>query len=274
VLADPGQVEQVLLNLAVNARDAMPSGGLLTVTTSNNFGDEIVPDDHPIPADNFVVMTVTDNGIGMSKEIRKRVFEPFFTTKEQGKGTGLGLATVYGIVTQSGGHVTLTSEEGQGSAFSIYLPRIDESAVKPTGREKASELAHGSETILFVEDEAQLRTLTTRTLSTAGYTVISASNGDEALALLDAATGSIDLVVSDVVMPGMSGPALVAKIREHLPEIKALYISGYTDDALSHHGVLDPDIHLLLKPFSTRQLASAVRAVLDGNSPDDLCKPA
>ncbi len=260
--ADPGQLEQVLMNLVVNARDAMPVGGTLTIRTAEVSLEEDPERDGGKPGPH-VLVSVTDTGCGMDRQTQDRIFEPFFTTKEQGKGTGLGLATVYGIVKQSGGSIRVQSEPGRGSTFVVYLPL--ESA-KPGVVPKSAPTAppsRGSETILLVEDEDALRAVVARGLSAAGYTVLVANSGPSALRLAEAHVGPLELVVSDVVMPLMSGPELAERLAVLRPGFKLLYISGYVGDSIAHHGVLEPGTNFLGKPFSAAALTRKVREVLD-----------
>src|SRR5213079_1806540 len=264
VRADVGQLEQVLMNLVVNARDAMPTGGRLTVETANVEHDpEYARDREAAAVRRFAMLAVTDTGCGMDEATKARIFEPFFTTKETGKGTGLGLATVYGVVKQSGGDIWVYSEPGQGTSFKVYLPRVTE-APEPTrpGPAAAAPL-RGSETVLLVEDDEMVRTLTRRMLEARGYTVLSASRGEDALGVVERHDGPIDLLVTDVVMPGMSGRAVAQRLLELRPGLKVLYLSGYTDDAIVRHGMLEPGIAFLQKPFSADALARKVREVLD-----------
>ncbi|MDX6382577.1 MAG: two-component system, cell cycle sensor histidine kinase and response regulator CckA [Blastocatellia bacterium] len=262
IMADPSQIEQVLLNLAVNARDAMPDGGCLTIATSNvEFtGSDIHPG--PVEDGRYVMIAVSDTGCGMSAEVQSRIFEPFFTTKETGKGTGLGLSTVHGIVKQSGGSLCVYSEPGHGTAFKIYLPRVDESAtwVDPSALRSAN--LKGSETVLLVEDEEVVRRLTEEVLQSKGYRVLGACNGDEAIKLAGQHEGTIELMVTDVVMPLLGGRELAEKLFVTRPEMRVLYMSGYTDDAIVHHGVLDGSVAFLEKPFAPDALALKVRQVL------------
>jgi signal transduction histidine kinase len=264
VKADPGQLEQVIMNLAVNARDAMPEGGTLTFETANAVLDvdfvAVHPGAHPGA---HIVLTVTDTGTGMTDEVRSHAFEPFFTTKEKGKGTGLGLATAYGIVKQSGGYITVDSEAGRGTTLRIYLPRVEGTAVV-SGRTTSSSLSPvGTETILLVEDEAGVRRLSLTVLETQGYVVLQAASGDMALQVARSETGPIHLVVTDIVMPGMSGRELWDRLRVLRPDSRVLFMSGYTDDAIARHGVLEPGIAFLQKPFTPFSLAQKVREVLD-----------
>ena len=265
VRADRSQIEQVILNLAVNARDAMPQGGRLTIETANVELDSSYS--HPpavLSPGRYVMLAVTDNGCGMDAETQAHVFEPFFTTKEKGKGTGLGLATVYGVVKQSGGYVWVYSEPGRGTSFKIYLPRIEETAV-PAGRDGKSETQIpqcGSETILLVEDEKGVRELAREYLASSGYTVIEAEDGHTALELAAMHVGQIHLLLTDVVMPGISGRELAERVSQIRPGIKIIYMSGYTDQAVVHHGILQNDAVLLQKPFTLMTLAGKLREML------------
>jgi PAS domain S-box-containing protein len=265
VKADRSQIEQVILNLAVNARDAMPQGGRLTIETANVELDASYS--HPpavLSPGKYVMLAVTDNGCGMDAETQAHVFEPFFTTKEKGKGTGLGLATVYGVVKQSGGYVWVYSEPGRGTSFKIYLPRIAETAV-PAGREGKSDMQvpqRGSETILLVEDEKGVRELAREYLTSSGYTVIEAEDGHTALELAAMHVGPIHLLLTDVVMPGISGRELAERVGQIRPGIKIIYMSGYTDQAVVHHGILENDAILLQKPFTLMTLAGKLREML------------
>jgi PAS domain S-box-containing protein len=265
IKADPGQIEQVILNLAINAKDAMPNGGKLTIETANVLLDESYARSRigVIPG-RYVMLSVSDTGSGMTPEIKERIFEPFFTTKEKGKGTGLGLSTVYGIIQQSGGDVWVYSEPGVGTTFKIYLPTIEEGTkpLRPTAVPTKS--TQGFETILLVEDEEMVRKLACTVLQKNGYTVLEASNGEEALRIVQGQNGNpIHLMVTDVVMPGMSGRQLAERLLPLRPEMKVLYMSGYTDDAIVHHGVLDPGIAYIQKPFAPDAFASKVREILD-----------
>ena len=263
VKADPGQLEQVIVNLAVNARDAMPDGGRLTLETKNVDLDADYPTDRvTIPAGRYVMLAVTDTGTGMDAPTKARIFEPFFTTKPVGKGTGLGLATVYGAVQQSGGHIWLYSEVGQGTSFKIYLPRVD-AVHAPAPVAEAAVVLDGSETVLVAEDEDAVRQIIERALQARGYRVMVARNGSEALALAGRHAGQIDLLVTDVVMPDMNGRVLSQRLMEVRPAIKTLYLSGYTDDAILHHGVLQEGVAFLQKPFSLGALARKVRDVIE-----------
>jgi len=266
VMADPGQVEQVIVNLALNARDAMPGGGHLSLETKNVELDEAYANRHPEATPGaYVMLAVSDTGTGMSKEVKAHLFEPFFTTKEVGKGTGLGLSTVHGIVAQSNGQVEVYSERGIGTTFKVYLPRADAAADKSPPTRSLDDLPTGTETILVAEDESAVRRLVCRTLERQGYTVLTADHPREALLLGNRHPDPIHLLVTDVVMPGMVGSDLADQLLASHPEIKVLYTSGYTDDAIAHHGVLDAGVAFLGKPFTPVSLASKVREVLDQN---------
>jgi two-component system cell cycle sensor histidine kinase/response regulator CckA len=265
VKADPGQIEQVIVNLAVNSRDAMTNGGKLTIETANVHFDDDYAGQHvaSVPG-NHVMIAVTDTGCGMDDATKSRIFEPFFTTKEKGKGTGLGLATVYGIVKQSGGNVWCYSEKDKGTTFKIYLPMVSEKAtIADLRRKGAATPAYGSETILVAEDEDTIRELMHDMLSIAGYKVITAANGGEALLACRNFKDKIHLLVTDVVMPHMSGRELAQSLEELRPGLKILYTSGYTDDAIVHHGFLDEGTPFLQKPFDMDALTRKVREVLD-----------
>jgi two-component system, cell cycle sensor histidine kinase and response regulator CckA len=269
VKADRSQIEQVIMNLAVNARDAMPGGGRLTIETANVEFDASLS--HPpavLSPGKYVMLAVTDNGCGMDEKTQAHVFEPFFTTKEKGKGTGLGLATVYGIVKQSGGYVWVYSEPGHGTTFKIYLPRAEEGATSDP-RELSSagrSLPRGTEVVLLVEDEKGVRDLAREYLELSGYSVIEAEDGYTALELTAMHAGPIHLLITDVVMPGISGRELADRVRNIRPDVKVLYMSGYTDQSVVHHGILDGDAVLLQKPFSMATLASKLREILTAES--------
>jgi CheY-like chemotaxis protein len=247
------------MNLAVNARDAMPQGGKLIIETSNVDWDENYVRAHPAgKAGPYVMLAISDNGIGMADETKAHIFEPFFTTKGRGKGTGLGLSTVYGIVKQSDGFIWVYSELNKGTTFKTYLPQAEGMVSKPNGESKSEFEFRGYETVLVVEDEAPVRALAGRILRDRGYTVIEAPNGIEALRLAREFAGDIHLVLTDVVMPGMSGKELVTQLEALRPGIKALYISGYTDNAIIHKGMLDSDVAFLQKPFTIEILTRRV----------------
>ena len=265
VKADPCQVEQIIVNLVVNARDAMPRGGRVTIETANVTVDDQTAAKHVavIPGE-YVMLAVSDTGSGMDQETQARIFEPFFTTKEVGKGTGLGLSTVYGIVKQSGGNIWVYSEPGFGTVFKVYLPRIDDATASTIARQTQERNAlRGTETILLVEDEDVVRGLTRQILIQAGYNVLDARSGDEAIRLCHAHAGSIDLLLTDVVMPEISGKEVADRLLELRPTIRVLFMSGYTDEAIVQHGVLDANVKFLQKPFTWVALTRKVREVLN-----------
>jgi two-component system cell cycle sensor histidine kinase/response regulator CckA len=265
VKADPGQIEQVIVNLTVNARDAMPEGGQLTIEVQTVTIDEEYVRHHGVDAlpGPYVMLSVSDSGTGMDEATRTRIFEPFFTTKGPGKGTGLGLAMVHGIVKQSHGFVGVDSEVGHGTRVRIYLPQVTAAAVSIDWLAPTVVSSPGTETILLVEDNAQLRKLATRFLEPTGYTVLGAGTGEEALRLLEHHQGPVHLLLTDVVMPGMSGGHLAERLAQIRPAIKVLYMSGYTDDAIVRHGVLEARVPFLNKPFTAAELLRKVRDVLD-----------
>ena len=266
VKADPGQIEQVIMNLAVNARDAMPRGGKLTISTSNVVIDQRSNlRNRTLEAGQYIMLAISDNGMGMSEEVQSHLFEPFFTTKGLGKGTGLGLATCHGIICQSGGDIRVYSEPNSGTTFKIYLPRTD-AVLDANGNHEAKLLPKGSESILVVEDEPAVRTLAVRILRQQGYQVQESGNAFEALELIRK-NAPFQLVLTDVIMPQMSGKSLCDQIMSQRPNSKVLLMSGYTDDALAHHGVLDEGLSFLEKPFSAAQLTRKVRDVLDAPHP-------
>ncbi len=265
VKADQSQIEQVIMNLAVNARDAMPMGGKLKIQTSNVELDETYTRNHPgSKAGNYVMLAVTDTGTGMDAGTLTHIFEPFFTTKERGKGTGLGLATVYGIVKQSNGYIGVDSAPGKGTSFQIYLPRhVGEPATEEQKTDSGEKLS-GSETILLAEDAEPLRKLAQTFLEASGFRVLSAESGEQALAVAARYGGTFDLLLTDVVMPGMNGRVLAEQLLPRQPGMKVLYMSGYTDSFIAGHGVLEPGTHLLHKPFTEEVLIRKVREMLDG----------
>jgi PAS domain S-box-containing protein len=265
VKTDPHQIEQVILNLAVNARDAMPEGGKLTLEASEVELDEGGPRAHILMTPGrYVMLSVSDTGSGMTPEVKDRIFEPFFTTKGEGKGTGLGLSTVYGIIKQSGGYIWVYSEQGQGTTFKIYLPRVDEEVDELPREYNTGPLPKGNESILLVEDDSSVRELAARVLREQGYAVLEAANGEEAMRITQAPIlKKIHLLLTDVVMPQMGGKELGERFKTLYPEVKVLLISGYTDKAVIHQGFIEPDMNLLQKPFSPGTLARRVREVLD-----------
>ncbi len=264
IKADPGQMEQVLMNLAVNARDAMPRGGRLILATANIALDQNRAF-HPPPLTPgpYILLTVTDTGLGMDAETQAHIFEPFFTTKAVGKGTGLGLSTVYGIVQQSDGHIQVESIPGQGTTFKIYLPQVEPTVESTLPGPVSGTTLGGPETILIVEDEASVRSITSKILQRQGYRVLEADRAETALTVCQEHEGRIDLLIADVIMPGQSGPELAKRLVQLYPNLKVLFVSGYTDEMLDEHGVLAPGIILLEKPFSPETLSHKVREVLD-----------
>ncbi len=275
VKVDPTKMEQVIVNLAVNARDAMPEGGKLTIESANvllgedydSFEDFAAEQLEPEPGE-YVLLTVSDTGVGMSDEVKAHIFEPFFTTKKLGEGTGLGLATVHGIVSQSGGHIRVFSQEGHGTTFRIYLPCASEAATQLDGPGLGKDIPSGAETILLVEDDAAVRELARQVLQTYGYNLLEAQDGYEALQLAASHSEPIQLLLTDVVMPGLNGKDLSSQLTQAQPDLRSLFMSGYPDEAIARHGVLDPSVAFLQKPFSPAALARKVRDVLDGANMD------
>ena len=264
VRGDAGQLEQVIVNLAINARDAMAAGGTLTIETANiELGENHVEAGQLAAAGRYVTIAVSDTGLGISPETRARMFEPFFTTKEQGKGTGLGLSTVYGIVQQSGGFIGVSSEPGRGATFTVYFPRVDTPAEPLTPARRVHGTPRGTETILLAEDDEPLRKLVREYLERLGYQVIPAASAGEALAQARRYKGSIHLLLTDVVMPGEGGRELAARLAAVRPEARTLFMSGHTDATIVDHGILEPGIHYLQKPFTPAVLARRLREVLD-----------
>jgi len=267
VRADPVQMEQVLMNLAINARDAMAHGGRLTIETADvELEQPALRQGVAVAAGRYVRITVRDTGHGMDAESRARAFEPFFTTKEVGKGTGLGLATVYGIVKQSGGYVWVDSEPGRGTTFEICLPRADAAEEAPAPPPAASPLPRGAGTLLIVEDEAGVRELLQELLESAGYKVLAADRPSLALRVAEACSGPIHLLVSDVVMPEMTGPELARRLAERRPDTRVLFLSGYTSGVIADKGYVGGDEHFLQKPFTADALETKVREILEATT--------
>ena len=267
VTSDPGRLEQVIMNLVVNARDAMPNGGKLTIETGLvHLSDSFSAKHLGVPAGPHVTISITDTGVGMDEETQSHLFEPFFTTKLPGRGTGLGLATAYGIIRQSGGAIGVFSQLGVGTTARIYLPLVEEKTQLAAEKPQAASELDGAETILVVEDEARVRKLILDVLAVHGYRVIEATRGEEAIRICKEHKGRIDLVVVDVVMPEMSGPGVVKQIAQLFPDMRVLYISGYTDEAIVHHGIPQSGAAFLQKPFMPNGLARKVREVLDTRS--------
>jgi two-component system cell cycle sensor histidine kinase/response regulator CckA len=265
VRTDPGQIEQVIMNLAVNARDAMPEGGKLRIETSNAQMDEVIVRRYPFPVQpgEYILLTVSDSGIGMDKATQQRIFEPFFTTKEKGKGTGLGLATVYGVVKQSGGYIDVCSSPGNGTTFRIYLPRLGQDEAVHAAQPTLSIPLQGTETVLLVEDEKNLRSLTCNLLELQGYVVLQAENGNEALKISRQNTSVIHLLLTDLVMPGIGGRALAQQLSKERPDMKVAYMSGYAGQTYGGQAVLRPGACFLQKPFTRDNLARKVREALE-----------
>jgi signal transduction histidine kinase/CheY-like chemotaxis protein len=270
VRADTGQIEQILMNLTVNARDAMPAGGTLTIATADADLDQGYVDLHgAVTPGRYVMISVSDTGIGMSPETLTRVFEPFFTTKDKGKGTGLGLSTVYGIVKQNGGCVWAYSELGRGTTFKVYIPRVDEPLESAAPRTTAPSFYRGTECVLLVEDDSAVRALARAVLVQQGYTVVDASSPLEGIELARGYEFPIHLLLTDVIMPGMSGREFASRVREARPEVCVLYMSGYARNLMTSQGVLEAGVQFLEKPFSPQALACKVREVLDSRETID-----
>jgi len=264
IKADPGQIEQAIFNLAVNSRDAMPAGGRITIETASARLEGVYTETHlDVRPGDYVLIIVSDTGQGMDDETRRRIFEPFFTTKELGKGTGLGLATVYGIVKQSGGDIWVYSEPGKGTTFKLYFPAISETATESADQETVQPHYRGTETILVVEDDDGVRELIVAMLQGLGYDVLTAGSAEEAIAISDGHQGTIAMLLTDVVMPDKSGKQLADILVSTAPEMKVLYLSGYTEGTVVRQGILDPGIHFLAKPFSQQTLGRKIREVLD-----------
>jgi len=266
IKADRSQIEQVIMNLVVNARDAMPSGGRLTVETGNVEFDTDYTNRHldtKIIPGSYVMLAISDTGIGMDEKTRSHIFEPFFTTKGKGEGTGLGLSTVYGIVKQSGGYIWVYSEPGMGTTFKIYFPKIEEKAAERRKTEKEEVISEGTENILLVEDEDMVRGMVRESLVKFGYNVLDARNPEEAIQIADRNDGTLDLLITDVIMPGMNGKSLAEYLVKKHPKMKVLYMSGYTDQTIVSQGILEEDISFIQKPFSPVDIAKKVREVLD-----------
>jgi len=268
IKADEGQIEQVLLNLAVNARDAMPSGGKLTIETRNAHLDDEFAHRHSYPIKNgdYILFTVTDTGVGMNAEVLAHMFEPFFTTKEKGKGTGLGLATVYGIVKQSGGYIDVASEIGRGTTFNIFLPRVDEEPISESTQKASPTVATSKQTILVVEDEESLLKSTCSLLRAVGYEVLEALGGSEALRISQVRNRDIQVVLTDVVMPGMDGVELVQHLIAQRPSLKVIYMSGYTGQSAGRSAAFSPDALFLMKPFTREELVRKIQDALQAQT--------
>jgi len=266
IMADPAQIQQVIINLIVNARDAMSDGGKLEITTKNIEIDERAAAAHPdaVPG-RYVLMTVTDTGIGMNEETMQRIFDPFFTTKRQDAGTGLGLAMVYGVVRQNGGWIEVSSQPGQGASFRIYLPRIDARPVRDSVGPPIPMALHGGETVVVVEDQEDVRRLIRTILESYGYHILEAKNGNEALHLAEEYSGEIHLLLTDVILPGVERQNALRAHAKSGNEVKVLFMSGYPEDVISRRGVLEQDVAYLPKPFSPESLAVKVREVLTGH---------
>jgi two-component system, cell cycle sensor histidine kinase and response regulator CckA len=265
IRADASQMEQVIMNLAVNARDAMPAGGKLMIETTNADLDESYTASHAIMRPGaYVQLSVSDSGTGMDADTQAHIFEPFFTTKEKGKGTGLGLATVYGIVKQSGGFIWVYSEIGKGTSFKIYIPSVNQAEDPLNTNRPTAEIPNGTETVLLTEDEQDVREIARQFLESGGYKVIEAKDGAEALLLAEANRGKIHLLVTDMVMPGMTGQELAVRLQREHPGLCVVFMSGYSEHAATEMADADPNVRLLTKPFSRATILRAVREILQG----------
>ncbi len=266
VEADPAQIEQVIMNLIVNARDAMPNGGEIIIETAEvHLDQQYIDKHHEVKPGKYVLMAISDTGEGMDEDVMSKIFDPFFTTKEYGKGTGLGLATVYGIVKQHEGYIYVYSEKGRGTTFKIYLPASKKALEEDGNKSTSKALLKGSETILIVDDNASIRQLIVETLKPLGYNCLEAASGEDAISVIRKYSGKIHLLLTDVVMPGMSGRELAEKIRKERPDVKVIFMSGYTEDIIAHHGVLEKGINYISKPLTPVTLTKKIRIVLDDN---------
>jgi two-component system cell cycle sensor histidine kinase/response regulator CckA len=263
IKGDRGQIHQVLMNLVVNGREAMPHGGTLTIETRSVYLGPTLQESTEAGARPYVLLRIGDTGVGMDPRTRQRVFEPFFTTKHKSKGTGLGLSTVFGIVTQSGGHISVASERGHGSVFSVYLPHLTGSTNSEAAPQRRPEALEGSGAVLVVEDQPEVRNLTSMVLRKLGFEVLEAGDGSEALAIAARHGGPIRLLLSDLIMPGMNGRELAAHLAPLQPEMKVLYMSGYTDRIMGDTGVIDASIAFLQKPFTANKLIEIVQRLLE-----------
>lgn len=267
VKADPGQIEQVIINLSANARDSMPNGGKLTIETDNvSLGDDYAHAHPEVSPGEYVILAVSDTGTGMTAEVQTHLFEPFFTTKEPGRGTGLGLATCYSIVKQNGGHITVYSELGRGTTVKVYLPRTEGTAGELPATIPCRILPRGTEPIMLVEDDPAIRRMAARILRQQGYAVLEAATGADALRKIqEQPEDGLRLLITDIVMPEMNGKELAQTVKKRCPQAKVLYISGYTQNVVVHHGILDPGINFLQKPFTLEDFACKVREVIDSS---------
>ncbi len=266
VCVDPGQVEQIIMNLAVNARDAMPRGGRLLIETHNTVLDDHYCEHHlEVKPGQYVLIMISDTGVGMDKTTRDHLFEPFFTTKEKSKGTGLGLPMVYGIVKQSEGHIQVYSELDLGTTFKIYFPRVSGDPRETVSKRSEPAIYRSHETILIIEDDANVRRFVIRALVKFGFSVLEAHDFESALRIVKEQKTPIHLILSDVIMPKMNGPDIVKELKKYYPQARVLYMSGYNDDIISHQGILNPNVHFIQKPFVLENLIEKIRNVLDIN---------